>query len=557
MARAGWVGCDSLLLAGSLMGFPLFCLNTESKEKQETKIHEAVHFTGHPAAGSGNADNGAMLKQTLLGRNFAKPQSFVTPAKQAQLMAQQMSTAAVLTSPGKGSERPNLPAPPAVRTPPGPAADRSPIHPPQGTEQTKSSHVSSWIKATTSSSPPSPLLHDSAMHMSAAPSILHQSELDTSQPFHQLDQEQRAADVNGSGRSVSREPSVRSDPLKKEHVLSTDTFVFLEPPPPSGADGPTQQQAASSSTLFQPAALGLQPQPSGISQPPRQPQGQARSLIGSASRSLVAPAEASLAGDALLAVGSVPSAAFTSSPPYSGQGATAPPSGEPMLQPLAVRPRPDPAAATRAVEAAQTAMDALRAREAVDRRLQGEADRRSKEDDEWAKRFGIQPAADHFSPRPAAPVDDGFYRPSRHQIPFPTAVSLKLAARGDDGIRNYFFRAKLGDADTFTFVGTEPMLQALEERFSGKGKDPLDTASGDRVVVVVAEEGRVVVGAKTVLLDLLRMASLRSWVRRDVVMCRSVSYAWTEMAVVPFVLGVERGASPSQLATARIASAVA
>jgi hypothetical protein len=214
------------------------------------------------------------------------------------------------------------------------------------------------------------------------------------------------------------------------------------------------------------------------------------------------------------------------------------------------------ASATAARQLAEEAAEALRAAAEAEQRRRTDAERRSREDDEWERRFGVKRSGDYSSPRPAAPVDDGFFRPSRNQIPFPTAQSLKVAARGDDGIRNYFFRAKLGENDTFTFVGMEPLLQALDERFGRKGRDPLDVPSEERVVVVVAEEGRVMVGARAMLLDLLRMASLRSWVRRDVVMCRSSSFAWTEMAVVPFVLGVERGSTPCQLATARIEAAL-
>ena len=192
-----------------------------------------------------------------------------------------------------------------------------------------------------------------------------------------------------------------------------------------------------------------------------------------------------------------------------------------------------------------------------ERRLVDDAARRSKEDAEWERRFGVKAAVDHSSPRPArGGPDDGSFRPSRHQIPFPTAQSLKVAARGDDGIRNYFFRVKLAERDTFTFVGTEPLLHSLMEKFGRKGKDPLEVPGEERVVVLCTEEGRVMVGYKKALLDLLRIASLRSWIRRDVIMCRSASFAWTEIAVVPFVLGVERGDTPSALASARIESAL-
>jgi hypothetical protein len=213
-------------------------------------------------------------------------------------------------------------------------------------------------------------------------------------------------------------------------------------------------------------------------------------------------------------------------------------------------------AATAARQRAEAAAADLRASEETERRQQAETARRAREDEEWERRFGVRSAADPSSPRPA-PAGDGIFRQSRHQIPFPTAQSLKVSARDNDGIRNYFFRAKLmGDGSAFTFVGSEPLLQELMHSFGCKGGDPLDVPGDERAVVVVSEEGRVIVGHKRALLDVLRMASLRSWVRRDVIMCRSASFAWTEMSVVSFVLGIERGASVCHLAAAKLEAAI-
>jgi hypothetical protein len=112
-------------------------------------------------------------------------------------------------------------------------------------------------------------------------------------------------------------------------------------------------------------------------------------------------------------------------------------------------------------------------------------------------------------------------------------------------------------------VGNEKFAAAIHERYHGPDaahntkptsayKDHLALNASNtvdqRVICVSNDEPRISCGDLTSYLDILRSGSMRSWIRRDVVMVRSTSFLWVELGVIPFVVAVERGERPAHIA---------
>jgi hypothetical protein len=134
---------------------------------------------------------------------------------------------------------------------------------------------------------------------------------------------------------------------------------------------------------------------------------------------------------------------------------------------------------------------------------------------------------------------------SPHAVSYPSPSSIASEVKPGEE-KPYFFRMKLGD-DAFAVAGNERFLQTLMERL--KNQQP---SVDHRVVCVCTEEPRVCCGDKGELIDVLRASSMRGWIRRDVVMCRSPNFSWVELPVIPFVSALERGEKPSSIAQRRL-----
>lgn len=149
-----------------------------------------------------------------------------------------------------------------------------------------------------------------------------------------------------------------------------------------------------------------------------------------------------------------------------------------------------------------------------------------------------------------------YQRTTNRVILFPTPTSQALATRGADGSKNCFFRVKIGSHDAMAVVGSEKfatyLIDQLKQATTQRGSAAASLTSRplltERIICVSTDEPRVACGELSALLDILRQASLRGWIRRDLVMVRSTTFLWVELGTIPFAVAVERGETPRQIA---------